>query len=277
MSGARRLPVGSQELGEHMDRQSDSLAGISTDDLSGRRAIVTGGTGGIGASVARSLVAHGAEVLVTGTRASLDEYDNDDPPPPGVEYRQLQLADAASIDAFTDGIDGVDILVNNAGVNMPGGRDEYDPDTFTEVVALNLTAPYRLTHALRRHLADSNADGGASVVWVESLSTKFGIGWVPAYSAAKGGVGALARTLAVAWGDRGIRVNAVAPGVTRSRMTEMMMGIDSMTAPIIDRTPLGRIGVPDDIAPAVTFLAGPGARFITGQTLYIDGGYSIAG
>jgi NAD(P)-dependent dehydrogenase (short-subunit alcohol dehydrogenase family) len=109
------------------------------------------------------------------------------------------------------------------------------------------------------------------------MSSYFGVEIVPGYGAAKAGVVQTTKTLAVAWATDGIRVNAVAPGVVETAMTEPMMSLDEMTAPLLARTPLGRFAQPAEIAPAVLFLASPQARYITGHTLAVDGGFSIAG
>ena len=110
-----------------------------------------------------------------------------------------------------------------------------------------------------------------------SMASYFGIEIVPGYGAAKAGVVQMTKTLAVAWAKHGIRVNAVAPGVVETAMTAPMMGFDELTAPLLARTPMGRFATPDDIAPVVLFLASPAARYITGQTLPVDGGFSMAG
>jgi NAD(P)-dependent dehydrogenase (short-subunit alcohol dehydrogenase family) len=191
-------------------------------------------------------------------------------------YRRLELSDSASVDQVAGSLTRLDVLVNNAGVSLPGGRDEWDPAVFELAVAANLTGPYRLTAACRPLLAGSTHDGGAAVVNTGSMTSFFGHAMVPAYGAAKSGIIGLTRTLAVAWAP-GIRVNAVAPGVIVTGMTAPMLPFDELTRPVLDRTPLGRLGTPDEVAPAVLYLASPAARFVTGHTLVIDGGFSIQG
>lgn len=179
--------------------------------------------------------------------------------------------------AVAGALDGLDVLVNNAGQNLPGGRSEYDPDVFEEVVAVNLFSAFRMATACKEMLADSAMDGGGAVVNVGSMSSFFGIEVVPGYGAAKAGVVQMTKTLAVAWARHRIRVNAVAPGIIESNMTAPMMPFESLTGPALERTPMRRFGTPADVAPAVLFLAGPAARYITGQTLPVDGGFSVQG
>jgi NAD(P)-dependent dehydrogenase (short-subunit alcohol dehydrogenase family) len=109
------------------------------------------------------------------------------------------------------------------------------------------------------------------------MSSYFGIEIVPAYGAAKAAVVQLTKTLAVAWAKDGIRVNAIAPGVVETGMTAPMLPFDELTRPLLARTPMARFATPEEIAPAVLFLASPGARYVTGHALVIDGGFSIAG
>lgn len=243
-------------------------------DFSGVHVLVTGGSSGIGHGIARAFADAGAAVTVTGRRAAAADYDGGDFS--GLRYHQLHMSDAAAIDSLAASLTTLDVLVNNAGANLPGGRSEYLPDVFEESVRINLFGTYRLSAACREALARSPLEGGASVVNLASMSSYFGIAAVPGYGAAKAAIVQLTKTLAVAWAAQAIRVNAVAPGLIRSNMTARIQQLPEYTRKDFERMPMARWGTPQDIAPAVLFLSSPAARYITGQTLAIDGGYSIA-
>jgi 3-oxoacyl-[acyl-carrier protein] reductase len=241
-------------------------------DFAGAQVLVTGGTSGIGHAVASAFADAGANVTITGTKTSAGDYAVD---LARFTYRQCRLTDADNIEAVAAALDGLDVLVNNAGQNLPGGRNEYEPDVFEEAVKINLFGTFRMASAARELLASSDLEGGANVVNAASMASFFGIEMVPGYGAAKAAIVQLTKTLAVAWASHGIRVNAVAPGIVETAMTAPMMPIVDLTAPLLARTPMRRFAVPQEIAPSVLFLASPAARYITGQTLVVDGGFSI--
>ena len=242
-------------------------------DYGGARVLVTGGTSGIGAALAAAYRESGAEVTITGTRTSAADYEAD---LTGYRYLPFQLSEPAQFSQLAEQFESLDILVNNAGAVWPGGRSEYEPDTFEEAVRINLCGPYRLAHALRPQLSRSKLAGGGCVIGIASMASYFGIEAVPGYGAGKAGLVQLTKTLAVAWASDRIRVNAVAAGLTESRMTANHVADRAALADTLARTPMKRVGTPSDIAGVVLFLTSGAAGYVTGQTLPVDGGYSIA-
>jgi NAD(P)-dependent dehydrogenase (short-subunit alcohol dehydrogenase family) len=242
-------------------------------DFSGARVLVTGGSGGIGLGVARAFAEAGASVAVTGRRAAASDYDAD---LSGFGYLPLEVRDGDAIARVAGSLDGLDVLVNNAGANFPFQPSEWDPAVFEDSVRVNLFGAFRMALACRGLLAKSGLEGGASVLNVASMSAFRAVPIVPGYGAAKAGVVQMTKNLAVAWVADGIRVNAIAPGLVESSMTAPMKGIEALERPELEKTPMGRWGTPGDLAPSFLFLASSAARFVTGQTLCVDGGYSVA-
>jgi NAD(P)-dependent dehydrogenase (short-subunit alcohol dehydrogenase family) len=241
-------------------------------DFGGARVLVTGGSNGIGLGIARAFAAAGAEVTITGTRAAASDYAHD---LSAFAYHRLDVRDGEAIAALAASLGALDVLVNNAGANSVQ-PSEWDPAVFEDAVRVNLFSAFRMASACRPLLAKSALEGGASVVNLASMSSFFAVPFVPGYGAAKAGVVQLTKNLAVAWAKQKIRVNAVAPGLILSNMTRVMKGSEALEKPQLERTPLGRWGTPEDVAPAVLFLASAAAAFVTGHTLCVDGGYAVA-
>jgi NAD(P)-dependent dehydrogenase (short-subunit alcohol dehydrogenase family) len=239
--------------------------------------LVVGGTTGIGFGVAQAFRDAGAEVSITGQRASASDYDADYS---GYRYFKLDITGHDDMKPVAEALPELDILVNSAGVGWVGGEfgsHEYEPEVFEKAVRMHLTGPYRTIEACQPQLSRSSLPGGGNVVSIASMASFFGIETVPGYGAAKAGLVQMTKTLSIRWGKQNLRVNAVAAGLTRSAMTAWFMDDAAATAPTLARTPLDRIGNPEDVAGAVLFLTSAAARHITGQTVIVDGGYSIFG
>lgn len=235
-------------------------------DFTGTTVLVTGATSGIGHATALLFRDAGADVVVTGTRPRAEDYDAD---LARMRYRQLVLTEAQSIADLAAEFTALDVLVNNAGANFPGGLDERSPEGFESSVQLNLTATFRLTHALREALAASTAPGGGCVINLASMAALRAVPVVPGYGAAKAGVISLTRNLAVTWAADGIRVNAVAPGTVRTRMTAPMR--PETAAAELAHIPLGRFGHVEEIAPTIAFLCTEHSAYTSGAVFVVDG------
>lgn len=230
-----------------------------------RRAIITGGARGIGAAISRALADSGYSVIACGlTEAECAAFA----PQPGITTRVLDVTQDSSVAALFDGLPGLDLLVNCAGTIQRGGK-EFEIEAFRLTLEVNLTGTMRCCVAAKDLLVQS----GGSIVNTASMLTFHGSPFVPGYSASKGGVGQLTKSLAAAWAPEGVRVNAIAPGWIETDLTRQLSEDPVRSAPILDRTPMKRWGQPEDVAGAVVFLASEAARFITGTILPVDGGY----
>jgi len=237
---------------------------FANDAFAGRHVLVVGGSSGIGAGIGQAFAAHGASVRVTG--ATPNEVAKLD----AVAASVLDVRDAAAVKALIDCLPALDVLVNCAGVIRRGL--EHEPEAFAEVVDINLNGTMRCCAAARAKLAERRG----CIVNMASMLSFFGGGLVPGYSASKGGVAQLTKSLAIAYAEQGVRVNALAPGWIATPLTEALQSDPARSDPILARTPLRRWGTPADVAGAALFLASPAAAFVTGVVLPVDGGYLIS-
>lgn len=197
---------------------------------------------------------------ITGVEAAPEPDD-------GFAYAQLDVTDTVAVRTFAAGIDRLDVLVNCAAITRRG--EEMDPEFFGHVLDVNLVGSLRCAKALQGALK------GGAVINIASMYARFGSPQNPAYGASKAGVEQMTKSLAIAWAEHGIRVNAIAPGFVVTEQSARARQDASFTKGIEARTPMGRWGQPGDIAGAALFLASDAAGFITGVTLPVDGGYSI--
>jgi NAD(P)-dependent dehydrogenase (short-subunit alcohol dehydrogenase family) len=231
--------------------------------LSGRTALVSGASRGIGAALAEGLARAGAQVVGVSRSGKA---------PDGVAAIALDLADPQACAALGSRLDfsRLDILVNAAGLSLPPGGDELE--RFRQTLAVDLTAPYALVQALLPLL---RASAHANVINITSINSRMGFPGNPGYVAAKAGLAGLTRALAVDLAP--IRVNAVAPGYVHTDMTAKSHADTGLHEQRRRHTLLGRWGKPDDMVGTVVFLASDAAAYVTGQEIYVDGGWTVNG
>jgi 2-deoxy-D-gluconate 3-dehydrogenase len=246
-------------------------------DLTGKAALVTGGNGGIGLGMAKGLAAAGAAVMVAGRDAQKNRH--------AVEELGAG-ADAIAVDMTQNGgaTDAVaaavnkfgrlDIVVNNAGINIRKPPQDYSLDEWHRVMNINLTSMFVCCQAAYPHL---RARGG-KIINIGSVMSLFGASFATPYSASKGAVVQLTKSLAVAWAADNIQVNAVLPGFIDTDLTkDARKEVSGLYERVLARTPAGRWGEPEDLAGIAVFLASPASDFVTGAAILVDGGYSAQG
>lgn len=245
--------------------------------ICGSLALVTGGTRGIGLACAQELARSGVDVILVGRdRAELDRSaERLRATGRAIHVEAFDLADADAIAAWFDGVRArvgtPDILVNAAGLSRRGPAVDLGLDDWNTVMTVNVTAIWELSRHFARALIARGAPG--RVINIASLMTAAARPGTSPYTASKGAVGQLTKALAVEWAQHGIMVNAIAPGYIATDLNKVLKDDPAFDAWVTGRCPVGRWGEAADIAGPVAFLASDAASFITGQTIYVDGGW----
>ncbi|MDQ2960779.1 MAG: SDR family oxidoreductase [Candidatus Dormibacteraeota bacterium] len=239
--------------------------------LEGRRALVTGGTRGIGLAITRTLRARGASVVaISNDRNQISSLEAEFAEDPRMSVRFADVRDRVALETVRDNIGELDILVPNAGVNTRGKALDLGDAPLREMIETNVYGVFLTCQVFGPLLFGRDA---SRVVVTSSAVAIHGMDLRAAYTATKAGLTGLVRSLAIEWGPRGVTVNAVGPGIIQTPLTQAYIDeFPERAAATVENTPLRRLGTPEDVADVVAFLASDDARFVTGQTVYVDGG-----
>lgn len=252
---------------------------LESFSLAGKTALVTGAGRGIGRRLALAFAEAGADVAVNSRTAS--ELEEVAAAVTALGRRAVMVrGDVAGaepargvVTRALEELGQLDILLTAAGIAVRAPAEEVTEAQYDQQVDLNLKGTYFACQAAGRHMLER---GTGSIITIASLTTSFGLPWRSVYAATKGAVGQLTKTLAVEWASRGVRVNAIAPGWILTPLTRPLHDDPEQSRWIVGRTPMGRWGTPDDLAGAAVYLASGAAAFMTGQVLFVDGGFISA-
>ena len=255
------------------------MISLPSFSLAGQVAVVTGASRGIGQAIAIGLAEAGAQVIAAGRdKAALAETVAEIDAAGGAgEARSLDVTDIAAIDRFFAGLakthGGLDILVNNAGIEDVRASLEMDEALWDRILDTNLKGAFFCARAAALRMQANGPERGGSILNLCSLTSEVGVPTAVPYGASKSGLLGMTRALAAEWAALGIRVNGIGPGYFRTSLTEVFYRDEAWQTAMRDKIPLRRFGRMEDLMGAAVFLCSPAAAYVTGQVLYIDGGY----
>jgi NAD(P)-dependent dehydrogenase (short-subunit alcohol dehydrogenase family) len=241
-----------------------------------KTAIITGGASGLGLAATKKFVENGVRTIIIGRNehnlATVAESLG-----PLCSYKVFDLSDLKDIpqlvNEITEESGPIDILVNNAGINQKKPLTEVTDEEFQTVISTNLTSVFVLSREVAKSMLQQKS---GCIINISSMAAQYGIPYVIAYTAAKTGIEGMTKAMAVELSPEGIRVNCVAPGFIATNMSAKALDSDPQRKQkVLSRTPMGKLGVPDDVAEAIFYLASDGAKYVTGVVLPVDGGNSI--
>lgn len=246
-------------------------------DLTGKTAVITGGNGGIGLGCARGLAASGANIAIWARDSDKNAHAVEELKELGVSAHsyqvdvtsrsELEKATAATVVDFG----GIDILIANAGLNIRMRPEEYSDEIVDQMIDVNLKAVFKCAQLV---YPEMKKRGGGKIILIGSLTSVQGLGVAPIYSATKGAVVQLGKSLAAAWGADNIQVNTILPGWIVTEMTSVTRAVPGLPEHVLSRTPAGRWGSPADFAGIATYFASSASDFVTGTDIQIDGGFT---
>ncbi len=249
--------------------------GLSLFDISGRRALVTGSSQGIGLALAKGLAAAGAAVVLNGRNA--DKLKEAAEQLPGTEVLAFDVTDhaasRAAVDRFEREHGAIDILVNNAGMQHRGPLEDFPEDAFQRLLQTNVASVFNVGQACARHMI---ARGSGKIINIASVQTALARPSIAPYTATKGAVGNLTKGMATDWAKYGLNCNAIAPGYFDTPLNAALVEDPAFSTWLEKRTPAGRWGKVEELVGACIFLASDASSFVNGHVLYVDGGITAS-
>jgi gluconate 5-dehydrogenase len=244
-------------------------------DLTGKTALITGSSQGIGLALAKGLASAGAKVILNGR--SPEKLAEAAAEVPGAAQLVFDATDheavRAAIDGFESSVGPIDILVNNAGMQHRGPLEEFPADAFDRLLQTNVASVFHVGQAVARHMIGR---GAGKIINIASVQTSLARPGIAPYTATKGAVGNLTKGMATDWAKYGLQCNAIAPGYFETPLNAALVADPAFSEWLAKRTPAGRWGKVEELVGACIFLASPASSFVNGHTLYVDGGITAS-
>lgn len=257
-----------------MDRSKGRRRVSPLFDLTGKTALVTGSSQGIGLALAKGLVGAGARVILNGrSPAKLSAAQAE----LNTEVACFDVTDAAAVTAAIDKLEAdgarLDILVNNAGMQLRGPLEDYDPEDFDRLMRTNVNSAFYVGRAVAQHMIPR---GEGKIINIASVQSALARPGIAPYTASKGAISNLTKGMATDWARHGLQANAIAPGYFKTPLNEPLYTNETFCGWLQERTPAGRWGEVEELCGAAIFLASPASSFVNGQTIFVDGGITAS-